>query len=71
MTTCTHSVPRSRTPIRLAAASERSMIGLLPPPLGARSLILTTTCCFVRRFVTLTFVPKGKERCAAVNLSPL
>lgn len=30
-------------------------------------MILTTTRCFVRRFVTFTLVPKGNERCAAVN----
>jgi hypothetical protein len=56
-----------RMPMRLAAASERSMIGRFLPVNGPRSLIVTTTCCFVRRFVTFTFVPRGKERCTAVN----
>jgi hypothetical protein len=53
-------------PTRLAAASERSMMRV-PPASGPRSLIRTTTGCFVRRFVTFTLVPRGKERCAAVN----
>src|SRR5262245_4558551 len=43
------------------------MIRRLPPPWGPRSLIVTITCCPVRRFVTCTFVPSGSERCAAVN----
>jgi hypothetical protein len=67
MTTCTHSVPRAWSPMRFAAASERSMMRRLPLPYGPRSLMVTTTCCFVRRLVTFTLVPSGKERCAAVN----
>jgi hypothetical protein len=30
-------------------------------------LIVTTTCCFIRRFVTFTLIPRGKKRYAAVN----
>jgi hypothetical protein len=66
-TTSTRSVPCSRMPMRLAAASETSMIRRFLAVYSPRSLMVTTTCCFVRRFVTFTFVPRGNERCAAVN----
>ncbi len=29
--------------------------------------MVTTTYCVVRRFVTFTLVPRGQERCAAVD----
>jgi hypothetical protein len=65
--TRTRSTPRDAKPMRLAAASARSMMRRWPPPWGPRSLMVTTTCCPVRRFVTCTLVPSGRERCAAVN----
>src|SRR5437868_11631216 len=38
-----------------------------PGTIGPRSLIRTTTARRLRRFVTLTMVPKGREGCAAVR----
>src|SRR6266567_3397864 len=38
-----------------------------PGTIGPRSLIRTTTARRLRRFVTLTIVPKGREGCAAVR----
>lgn len=61
----TFSTPAESIPICIAAPIDKSISR--PFTKGPRSLILTTTDFFVRRFVTLTFVPKGSVRCAAVN----
>jgi len=61
-------------PSRCAAAGVRSMIR--PLLKGPRSFIRTMTVRPLRKLVTRTIVPKGRERCAAVsfpgaNNSPL
>src|SRR5262245_704834 len=72
--TLTRAVPEPSMPRTDAAALEMSMIR--PPTKGPRSLIRTTTERPLVRFSTSTLVPKGNERCAAVNslgfiISPL
>jgi hypothetical protein len=72
--TRTLAVPEPIMPMLAAAAFERSMTR--PPMNGPRSLMRTTTDWPLFRFSTTTLVPKGSDRCAAVNslgfiISPL
>src|SRR5215211_7306545 len=58
--------PTPESPIASAEARDRSMIR--PWAEGPRSLMRTMAERPVLRWVTLTRVPKGRERCAAVRL---
>src|ERR1044072_8036036 len=57
-------MPEPTIPSLRAAAFVRSITR--PPTKGPRSLMRTTTDLPVFKFSTLTFVPNGNERCAAV-----
>ena len=57
--------PARKNPRRSAAARVTSRIR--PRTKGPRSFMRTTTHFPFCRFSTLTFVPKGKDRCAAVS----
>src|SRR5207248_9654051 len=61
----TTAKPRARMPRICAAPYDRSIIRFLGT--GPRSLTFTTTHLPLRRLVTLTSVPSGSSRCAAVN----
>src|SRR5690606_17657017 len=63
----TRAVPARYIPISRAAAAETSITRL--PVKGPRSLMRTTTERSLRRLVTRTSEPKGREGCAAVNAS--
>jgi hypothetical protein len=67
--TLTLATPSWATPIRLAAASDRSR--LRPLTNGPRSLTLTTTELPVERLVTRIRDPRGKVLDAAVKLCSL
>ncbi len=58
--------PACLKPNWFAAALDTSII--LPPTKGPRSLMRTLTLLPLRRLVTRTTEPKGRERCAAVSL---
>src|SRR5262245_57279628 len=70
----TRATPRLRKASISAACEETSITR--PRTKGPRSLMVTSTERPLSRFVTLTDVPKGRVRCAAVklpawNLDPL
>jgi hypothetical protein len=63
-TRCGPATPRETGAMAANASRFRSMIR--PSTNGPRSLIRTWTCLPFARFVTVTMVPRGIVRCAAV-----
>src|SRR5215831_16749417 len=56
------------TPEKPSARAAAGVTSITRPPTkGPRSLIVTSTELPLFLLVTRTFVPKGSERCAAVN----